>query len=140
MDQPSDHDGPAVVLEAVLHPEQLFDVRQILTVRLAAVPAEDLWKVVTATNELVTNALVHAGRCIGLRVYLEDGSVRVEVDDPSPSRVPTDGLTGGLAIVAGVASSWGDATPGADAAGGGTPRRVPAAKTVWCEIEIPGVG
>lgn len=136
VDRRIDRDGPAVVLEAILHSEQLSDVRHILGTRLCEIPMSDLWRIVTATNELATNALVHAGRCLGLRVYVLGRSVRVEVDDPSPVRIPIEGLSGGLAIVASVATRWGDQVPGPVAAGGGHPLRPPAAKTVWCEIEL----
>ena len=132
-----DRGGPAVVMEAVLHTDQLADVRRMLELRLDGVDAESLWQVVTATNELVTNALVHCGRCLGLRVYLSEQMVRIEVDDTSPARIVRGRTSGGLAIVDHLASSWGDLAPGPPAEAGGRDQRPGgAAKTVWCEIDV----
>lgn len=128
--------GPAIELEAVLHTEQLVDVRHMLELRLEAVGEAALWAVVTATNELVTNALVHGGRCLGLRAYVLDDRVRVEVDDPSPVRIGDRArLDGGLSIVGRLASAWGD-EPAAARVGGELGRPSKVAKTVWCEIEV----
>lgn len=135
--------GPAIELEAVLHTEQLGDVRHMLELRLGAMGEAALWAVVTATNELVTNALVHGGRCLGLRAYVLDDRVRVEVDDPSPVRIGDRArLDGGLAIVGRLSTAWGD-EPAAARVGGelAGPDPTPArpskvAKTVWCEIEV----
>lgn len=136
MDAGFDRDGPAVELEAVLHTEQLADVRRMLELRLHSIDAAALWRVITATNEMVANALVHAGRCLGLRVYLVDAAsaVRVEVDDPSPVRLPHDPVGGGLGIVSSLTSEWGDQLSGPRAVTGQGGRS--AAKTVWCEIAV----
>jgi anti-sigma regulatory factor (Ser/Thr protein kinase) len=87
------------------------------------------------TDELVTNAIVHAGSKSYLFVRAVKGAVRVEVTDPD-DRLPAiaapdaDALGGrGLIIVNGLASAWGVER----AAGGG--------KTVWFElspIDDPG--
>lgn len=126
-----------MALEAVLHVDQLADVRRMLELRLGGVAEVGLWRVVTATNELVTNALQHGGRCLGLRVYVSGALVRIEVDDPSPVRVSAGRPHGGLGIVRGLADSWGDAVPGLGAETDGLGRTAGgAAKTVWCEILV----
>lgn len=126
--------GPALVLEAVLHTDQLADIRRMLATRLDRVGDDTLWEVVTATNELVTNALVHSGRCLGLRIYWDAPVVRIEVDDPSPVRLDPDRRGRGLRIVSDLASRWGDRL--ADPSPPGVLRRRGAspAKTVWCEL------
>lgn len=65
------------------------------------------------TTELVTNAVLHAGSVMGVRITCRDRAVRVEVRDSSP-KVPTtqpygvDAQTGrGLALVAAQADEWG---------------------------------
>ncbi|MCA1844241.1 MAG: ATP-binding protein [Actinobacteria bacterium] len=80
------------------------------------------------TDELVTNAIVHAGSKSYLFIRAAKGLVRVEVTDPD-DRLPamaapdTEALSGrGLAIVNGLASAWGIER----APGGG--------KTVWFEL------
>jgi len=83
------------------------------------------------TDELVTNAIVHA-RCKSyLFIRAAKGVVRVEVTDPD-DRLPsmavpdTDALGGrGLLIVNGLASAW-----GVEPAGAG--------KTVWFELSPLG--
>jgi anti-sigma regulatory factor (Ser/Thr protein kinase) len=83
------------------------------------------------TDELVTNAIVHA-RCKSyLFIRAAKGVVRVEVTDPD-DRLPsmavpdTDPLGGrGLLIVNGLASAW-----GVEPAGAG--------KTVWFELSPLG--
>ena len=86
--------------------------------------ASDVELVVT---ELVTNALLHAGLPVTVRISAIDDGVRVEVEDPSrhapiPAISSTEAMTGrGLALVAAVAQTW-----GVDPGGTG--------KTVWCEI------
>jgi anti-sigma regulatory factor (Ser/Thr protein kinase) len=80
------------------------------------------------TDELVTNAIVHA-RCKSyLFIRAANGVVRVEVTDPD-ERLPTmatpdpDALGGrGLHIVNGLASAW------------GVERATDGGKTVWFEL------
>ena len=80
------------------------------------------------TDELVTNAIVHA-RCKSyMSIRAVHGVVRVEVTDPD-ERLPsmaapdTDALRGrGLAIVNGLASAW------------GVERAADGGKTVWFEL------
>lgn len=135
MDIDSDDVGPAVVLEAVLHTDQLADIRNMLQIRLQVAGDPGLWQVVTATNELVTNALVHGGRCVGLRVYWTAPVARVEVDDPSPLRVASARRGRGLRIVEDLSTAWGDEPADRSWTDGGPPGRQAAAKTVWCEID-----
>lgn len=127
-----------VALEAVLRSEQLSDVRHMIDHRLEGLPERIRWQVVTATNELVTNALDHAGRCTGLRIYERLPVVRIEVDDLSASHITSpgwDAIPHGLDIVAGLARAWGEAMRQP-----WTTRRerqdVSVGKTVWCEVEI----
>jgi anti-sigma regulatory factor (Ser/Thr protein kinase) len=84
------------------------------------------------TDELVTNAIVHAHCNSYLLIRAAKGLVRVEVTDPD-DRLPsmaapdTDAVSGrGLAIVNGLASAWGIERTN----GGG--------KTVWFELSPLG--
>lgn len=79
-------------------------------------------------SELVTNALLHAGPPVSLRVRVDGATVRIEVADGSrlaPLRglARADAMTGrGLSLVAALARDWGvEPSPG-----GG--------KVVWCEL------
>ncbi len=80
------------------------------------------------TDELVTNAIVHARSKSYLFIRAAKGVVRVEVTDPDdhlPSMaVPdTEALDGrGLVIVNGLASAW------------GVERATDGGKTVWFEL------
>lgn len=82
------------------------------------------------TSELVTNAVVHAGTQVSLRISAEARAVRVEVGDSSP-HVPaprswgrTAGTGRGLLIVDDQADRWGAV-------------RVDGGKVVWFEIGRP---
>ena len=86
---------------------------------------------VLATSELVTNALVHAGTTIEVRLALGDERLRLEVQDHYPGREldtggvapPDDTEHGrGLQITASLASSWGVAYTA-------------SVKRVWVEID-----
>jgi anti-sigma regulatory factor (Ser/Thr protein kinase) len=84
------------------------------------------------TDELVTNAIVHAHCKSYLFVRAVRGVVRVEVTDPD-ERLPsmatpdTDAVGGrGLAIVNGLASAW------------GIERATAGGKTVWFELSPLG--
>jgi PAS domain S-box-containing protein len=82
---------------------------------------------VIAVSELVTNAVLHAGSGIRLRVLARPTRVRIEVFDDSPHLPRTRGAEGvgvtgrGLRLVAELADRW-----GAEAEGEG--------KVVWCEV------
>jgi anti-sigma regulatory factor (Ser/Thr protein kinase) len=80
------------------------------------------------TDELVTNAIVHAHSKSYLFIRAAKGAVRVEVTDPD-DRLPAmtapdnDALGGrGLVIVNGLASAW------------GVERAADGGKTVWFEL------
>ncbi len=71
---------------------------------------------VLATSELVTNAVVHAGTTVQVRLELDEDRLRLEVQDLHPGRMlavgapapPDDAEHGrGLLITASLASSWG---------------------------------
>lgn len=81
------------------------------------------------TNELVTNAVLHAGSGVSVMVCVRNGVVRVEVADTSP-RMPRDphyagdSQTGrGLALVEKVSRTW-----------GATEQR--GGKIVWFEVAL----
>lgn len=82
------------------------------------------------TSELVTNAVVHAGTQVRLRISAEAGAVRVEVGDSSPHLpVPrswgrTASTGRGLVIVDDQADRWGAV-------------RIDGGKVVWFEIGRP---
>lgn len=123
-------------LEAVLRTEQLSDVRQMIEHRLSGLPEQVRWRVILAIDELVTNAVEHAGRCSGLRIYERPPVVRVEVDDPAVELAAPDPTRVGLgrSIVAGIARSWGEAE--LDSAVAPSEWEAPATgRTVWCELE-----
>jgi GAF domain-containing protein/anti-sigma regulatory factor (Ser/Thr protein kinase) len=113
-----------------------------LTVEPDAVPYARRWvaealtdKAVTAilpdaeliVSELVTNALLHAGPPITVRVDVRPDSVRIAVSDgsratPVRALARADSMTGrGLSLVAALARDWGV-------------EPTPAGKVVWCEI------
>lgn len=103
--------------------------RRKLRSHLAQVSSAQRDRVLLATSELVTNAVLHGEGPVTLRAWL-DGHVRVEVTesgggDPKPRRQHRDDDEGGrgLLIVEVVATRWG-VTP--------TGRR--PGKTVWFEI------
>jgi anti-sigma regulatory factor (Ser/Thr protein kinase) len=84
------------------------------------------------TDELVTNAIVHAHTKSYLFVRATKGRVRVEVTDPD-DQLPTmatpdtDALSGrGLVIVNGLSSAW------------GIERTTEGGKTVWFELSPLG--
>lgn len=82
-------------------------------------------------DELVANAVLHAGTSIELRVWVRDGDVRLEVADGDahlPQMLGGEGETmagRGLRIVEALAHRWGvESFP----SGG---------KSVWCELRTP---
>jgi anti-sigma regulatory factor (Ser/Thr protein kinase) len=66
---------------------------------------------VLVTSELVTNAVLHGGGCLGLHVESHDGRVVLSVTDGSavvPERRPPDARGGrGLAIIERLCTRWG---------------------------------
>jgi anti-sigma regulatory factor (Ser/Thr protein kinase) len=81
------------------------------------------------TSELVTNALLHAGTAIELRLRGDGTSVRIEVADgsslsPTPRHYGDEAQTGrGLLLVEELATDW-----GVD--------RGDEGKVVWCEVAV----
>lgn len=85
--------------------------------------------VVLLTNELVTNAVLHAGSGIGVRISRLSGRLRVEVGDAS-KQAPTarhhnlEAQTGrGLALVDSLSTCW------------GVEQIVDDGKVVWFEVD-----
>ena len=90
------------------------EARRYVAARLAELDAAPVTEVATLlTSELVTNAIVHAGGCVRLRVSVDGSTVRVTVEDPSQERprvrrTTSDAVTGrGLALVAAMSDRWG---------------------------------
>ena len=88
---------------------------------------------VLLTNELISNAVLHARTDMELRVRTWDDVLRVEVHDgntrrPIPSLTPSDATSGrGLHLVESLADRWGvDGTPDG--------------KVVWFELPIARIG
>ncbi|MGH3665365.1 MAG: ATP-binding protein [Egibacteraceae bacterium] len=85
--------------------------------------------VVMLTNELVTNAVLHAGSRVVLRLRHVGDGIRVEVADadprrPDPQPYEVDAQTGrGMALLTAEASAW-----GVEPAEGG--------KVVWFEVAL----
>ena len=79
-------------------------------------------------SELVTNAVLHAGTVVRLRILGDGSGVRIEVSDgmeakPSRRRYSAEAATGrGLGLVEALAADWGTRSDG-------------AGKTVWCTVE-----
>ncbi len=125
----------AATVDVVFPPEPLTAGRARRTVREAleasgATHLRDVAELVV--SEVVTNAVVHAGTPITVRVAAEPDAVRVEVEDGSlrmPSRrewADTAGTGRGLRIVDEHADRW-----GSDRTAGG--------KVVWFEVGMPTV-
>lgn len=110
------------------NPASAATARRLTEDALRAWRQGDLVEVVTLlVSELVTNAVLHAGSAIDLRVRSNGGRVRVEVGDgsavlPARRRYGEEATTGrGLGLVAMLASSW-----------GAEPR--PQGKVVWFQV------
>ena len=100
--------------------------------RLGPNAAELIPDVELAVAELVTNALLHAGSPVLLRLRALPDGVRVEVQDSSPvapvrARVSNEAMTGrGIALVDALAPRW------------GIDRVATGGKVVWCELTYDG--
>lgn len=108
------------------HPTTPRAARRFLADVIRAEVAPEVWEAaVLLTSELVTNAVVHAGTDVHLRIEMDRRQVRIEVGDGSShlprGRVARAHARGGrgLQMVERLSSSW-----GVDIATVG--------KTVWC--------
>lgn len=109
--------------------ENVSKARKFATDRARALGLDECVDVVELlVSEAVTNAVLHAGTTLKVRLVWNDGVLRVEVSDGSPVRAvkrdyATDAATGrGVGLIDALASDWGT---DADAAG----------KTVWFTVE-----
>jgi anti-sigma regulatory factor (Ser/Thr protein kinase) len=103
--------------------------RQMVSDQLeVAVAPEIRDPVLLLASELVTNAVLHAGRPFAVFLVVRNDAVRVEVHDPSARpptiRTPQPGDTGGrgLHVIDALASRWGY-------------DRTPDGKIVWFEVD-----
>ncbi|HEX8002675.1 MAG TPA: GAF domain-containing protein [Mycobacteriales bacterium] len=109
-------------------PDAVPYARRYVTTTLTGTAAEDvLADAELVVSELVTNALLHAGPPVTLRVHVDGDVVRIEVGDGS-RRAPLralarpEAMTGrGLSLVAALAREWGV-------------EPAPNGKVVWCEL------
>ncbi len=115
-----------VVLTA--EPEAVPRARRFAAATIGEVVPDLLDDALLVVSELVTNALLHGGSPVTLRLELNAGVMRIEVSDPVtdlPVRMQDgdQGMTGrGLRVVDALAAAWGvDLEP----TGG---------KTVWAEL------
>ena len=95
-------------------PASVGHARRFVTSALAELDVEDVSEVAgLLASELVTNAVLHAGGTIRVRVSAGDGTVRVAVEDtssshPVPRRASDGDRSGrGLALVTHLAERWG---------------------------------
>ncbi|HET9058556.1 MAG TPA: ATP-binding protein [Acidimicrobiales bacterium] len=116
-------------------PTSALEARDAVQRALGEVGGRDS-AVTLVTSELVTNAILHAGTPVTMRVSLEPGgrSARVEVHDNVPpggralgasrAHPPGQATSGrGLAMVSWLASEWGV-------------RREDSGKTVWAVVPL----
>ncbi len=102
--------------------------RRFVVDSLADEPAAMREDVELVTSELVTNALLHGGAPVRLRVLRTADAVRLEVEDagrqaPVPLQPSADAMTGrGLALVAALSTAW------------GVERGRDGGKVVWAEV------
>jgi anti-sigma regulatory factor (Ser/Thr protein kinase) len=119
-------------LELPAAPASVRDARRFVHAALGALDADAVTEVASLlTSELVTNAIVHAGGTVVLRVTGSDHVVRIGVRDesddrPQPRASSDSAQTGrGLGLVDRLAERW-----GVDAVAEGP------GKEVWFELRI----
>lgn len=117
-----------VVVRLGADPRNVRSARRVVTDALLAAGAAELVDSVTlAVSEVVTNALVHAGGEIELRVEVSEDAVRVEVEDrgahlPAVRHYSGTASTGrGLQMLTDSVSRWGA-------------RELTDGKVVWFEV------
>jgi anti-sigma regulatory factor (Ser/Thr protein kinase) len=114
-------------------PASLSSVRQFLRTCLLDLGTDAAQQdladsLVTAANELATNAVIHGRTEFSVTVLIDERTVRIEVADanprmPQPCHAPSGAISGrGLQIVDAVGLAW-----GAD--------RYRDGKTVWLEAD-----
>ena len=116
-------------------PQSAPRARAVVRTMLTGTPVEAMLDLAElCVSELVTNAVLHAGTDLQLKVAYDPTSIRLSVSDlsrnlPVLARHSSTASTGrGLAMVAAVADSWGvDDTDG-------------TGKTVWCVLSEHAVG
>jgi len=107
-------------------------VRRQMRRRCGDLPTPLVDDTLLLTSELVTNAIRHGEGDVTVRLWPGPDVVRLEVSDtssqlPAPRHAGTEAEAGrGLALVDALSSRW-----------GATPRRSPAGKTVWFELDAP---
>src|SRR5690349_3290641 len=105
---------PAASVSLDVDPRSVRAARQHVRTALTSAGLHDLLDSATlAVSEVVTNAIVHAGTEVRLRVFTDDAAARVEVEDRGlqlPVRRDYSDAAGtgrGLAMVEDVVSRWG---------------------------------
>jgi anti-sigma regulatory factor (Ser/Thr protein kinase) len=116
------------------HPTSVGQARRFVRDQLVAIGVPDPHgNAELVVSELVTNAVMHAGTTVMLRVVREGSGARVEVADGSHKlpglRVVTtrSGSGRGLTLVEHFAREWGA-------------ERTPTGKVVWFVVEPEGIG
>lgn len=128
--------GPAVAVRLPATPETAFLARRLVRDASAGLPAERIDDAVIATNELVTNAVQHAGGSLTIAIERGDDAIAVAVVDGSvdrpgitPAAPVLDEGGRGLDLVAKLTDAWGcRSTP--DGAG----------KVIWFRISAQLTG
>ena len=94
-------------------PASVAEARHAVGAALRSIFPEDrLHDALVVVSELVTNAIVHGGTEIELRLCEQDGRVRLGVADGSPARPyevrsrPTDTHGRGIALVGRLCERW----------------------------------
>jgi len=125
---------PAATLTLDVDPRSVRLARDHVRTTLTAAGLHDLLDDATlAVSEVVTNAIVHAGTEVQLRVLTDDAAVRVEVEDRGlqlPVRRAHSGAAGtgrGLALVEDTVQRWGVV-------------ELEDGKVVWFEVGFPEHG
>ena len=113
--------------------DQVQAARRLAVAMLVDLPLEVVAAAELVVSELVTNALLHGGGQVAVRLAIDpETRLRVEVEDaghrlPVTARDSTEAMTGrGLALVSQLAQAWG-VEPSA------------AGKVVWAELALSGV-
>lgn len=125
---------PDAVATLEVDPRSVRAARQHVRTALTSAGLHDLLDSATlAVSEVVTNAIVHAGTEVRLRVFTDDAAARVEVEDRGlqlPVRRDYSDAAGtgrGLAMVEDVVSRWGVL-------------ELADGKVVWFEVGASGQG